>query len=156
MKTAILSSTRQSGAKGKWRVSSWSWWALSNTREKLSYFFTCCYDFTHSWKYLYNIALCTIILFFISRLLPIVELHSSDISTQHSGTVIFSVSLHKITIFSLILLPIVIEFPLRPLSPLICYCYLSWYHRVTGWVWSYKVQILATDVVEGILQSLKH
>ena len=36
---AVHSSTWPSGAKGEWRVSSWL--AISNTREKISYFFTC-------------------------------------------------------------------------------------------------------------------
>ena len=36
---AVHSSTWPSGAKGEWRVSSWL--AISNTRENISYFFTC-------------------------------------------------------------------------------------------------------------------
>ena len=36
---AVNSSTWPSGAKGKWRVSSWL--TISNTPEKISYFFTC-------------------------------------------------------------------------------------------------------------------
>ena len=49
---AVHSSTWPSGAKGEWRVSSWL--AISNTREKIRYFFTCCYGFSQGWKSLYN------------------------------------------------------------------------------------------------------
>ena len=51
---AVHSSTWPSGAKGEWRASSWL--AISNTREKISYFFTCFYGSFQGWKSFYNTA----------------------------------------------------------------------------------------------------
>ena len=57
---AVHSSTRPSGAKGEWRIS--SWWAISTHVKKYDiFFYVCCYGFSQGQKSLYNTAVYVII-----------------------------------------------------------------------------------------------